>query len=73
MIPNGELPGYNGGIEFTNGRADASGSTAYSPRRIRISEDGRIFVTSLNTDGNYLWEAFENLSLYIISEACPLK
>ena len=56
LIPNGELPGYNGGIEFTNGRADASGSTAYSPRRIRISEDGRIFVTSLNTDGNYLWE-----------------
>ena len=56
LIPNGELPGYNGGIEFTNGRADAPGSTAYSPRRIRISEDGRIFVTSLNTDGNYLWE-----------------
>ena len=48
--------GYNGGIEFTNGRYDASGSTAYAPRRIRISEDGRIFVTSLNTDGNYLWE-----------------
>ncbi len=56
LIPNGELPGYNGGIEFTTGRFDAAGSTAYSPRRIRISEDGRIFVTSLNTDGNYLWE-----------------
>ena len=56
LIPNGELPGYNGGVEFTTGRADAPGSTAYSPRRIRISEDGRIFVTSLNTDGNYLWE-----------------
>ena len=55
LIPNGELPGYNGGIEFTEGRADGAG-TAYSPRRIRISEDGRIFVTSLNTDGNYLWE-----------------
>ena len=55
LIPNGELPGYNGGIEFTTGRADGAG-TAYSPRRIRISEDGRIFVTSLNTDGNYLWE-----------------
>lgn len=46
---------YNGGITFTNTRADGTG-TAYSPRRIRISEDGRIFVTSLNTDGNYLWE-----------------
>ena len=55
LIPNGELPGYNGGIEFTNTRADGTG-TAYAPRRIRISEDGRIFVTSLNTDGNYLWE-----------------
>ena len=55
LIPNGELPGYNGGVEFTTGRADGAG-TAYAPRRIRISEDGRIFVTSLNTDGNYLWE-----------------
>ena len=59
LIPNGELPGYNGGNEFTNNRADDptnSKATAYAPRRIRISEDGRIFVTSLNTDGNYLWE-----------------
>ena len=55
LIPNGDKPGYNGGIEFTTTRADGTG-TAYSPRRIRISEDGRIFVTSLNTDGNYLWE-----------------
>ena len=55
LIPNGDQPGYNGGIEFTTGRADGAG-TAYAPRRIRISEDGRIFVTSLNTDGNYLWE-----------------
>ena len=55
-IVNGDKPGFNGGIEFTTGRADAAGSTAYAPRRIRISEDGRIFVTSLNTDGNYLWE-----------------
>ena len=46
---------YNGGIEFTTTRADGTG-TAYAPRRIRISNDGRIFVTSLNTDGNYLWE-----------------
>ena len=46
---------YNGGNEFTTTRADGTG-TAYAPRRIRISEDGRIFVTSLNTDGNYLWE-----------------
>ena len=55
-IKNGDKPGFNGGIAFTNGRYDAAGSTAYAPRRIRISEDGRIFVTSLNTDGTYLWE-----------------
>ena len=48
--------GYNGGIEFTTTRADNESATAYSPRRIRISDDGRIFVTSLNTDGTYLWE-----------------
>ena len=61
-MPNGSNPGYNGGIEFTDKRADVPDSItsgtrwAYSPNRIRISEDGRIFVTSLNTDGNYLWE-----------------
>ena len=55
LVANGEKPGYNGGNEFTTTRADGTG-TAYAPRRIRISEDGRIFVTSLNTDGNYLWE-----------------
>ena len=55
LVANGEKPGYNGGNVFTNTRADGTG-TAYAPRRIRISEDGRIFVTSLNTDGNYLWE-----------------
>ena len=55
LIANGDKPGYNGGIEFTTTRADGTG-TAYAPRRVRISEDGRIFVTSLNTDGNYLWE-----------------
>ena len=60
LIPNGELPGYKGGNEFTTGRYDAAGSTAYAPRRIRISKDGRIFVTSLNTDGNYLWEVNPN-------------
>ena len=55
LIKNGDKPGFNGGNEFTTTRADGTG-TAYAPRRIRISEDGRIFVTSLNTDGNYLWE-----------------
>jgi hypothetical protein len=55
-IPNGDKPGYNGGITFTNLRPDNNSSTAYAPRRVRISEDGRIFVSSLNTDGHVLWE-----------------
>ena len=54
--PNGSKPGYNGGITFTTGRADDASLTAYAPRRVRISEDGRIFVSSLNTDGHVLWE-----------------
>lgn len=55
QIKNGDKAGFNGGIEFANSRPGTT-STAYCPRRIRISEDGRIFVTSLNTDGTYLWE-----------------
>ena len=55
-ITNGSKPGYNGGITFTNLRPDDNSSTAYAPRRVRISEDGRIFVSSLNTDGHVLWE-----------------
>lgn len=47
---------FNGGNTFTNARADNSGAKAYAPRRIRISDDGRIFVTSLNTNGDVLWE-----------------
>lgn len=54
--PNGSKPGYNGGITFTNLRPDDNSSTAYAPRRVRISEEGRIFVSSLNTDGHVLWE-----------------
>ena len=54
-IKNGDKPGFKGGNEFTN-TMPGSTSTAYAPRRIRISEDGRIFVTSLNQDGTYLWE-----------------
>lgn len=60
LVPNGSQPGYNGGVEFTTTRADDGSSTAYAPYRIRISEDGHIFVTSLNTDGNYLWKVNPN-------------
>ena len=58
-VKNGSNPGFNGGITFTNNRADAA-TTAYSPRRVRISDDGRIFVTGQNTDGKVLWEVNPN-------------
>lgn len=58
-VKNGANPGFNGGITFTNNRADKA-TTAYSPCRIRISDDGRIFVTGQNTDGKVLWEVNPN-------------
>ena len=62
-IKNGSTYGFNGGNNFTTTRFDNDKYTAYSPRRIRFSDDGRIFVTSLNTDGTYLWEVNpENLN-----------
>lgn len=53
---NGSTYGFNGGNTFTKGRADNSNESAYAPRRIRIADDGRIFVTSMNTNGDVLWE-----------------
>ncbi len=52
-ITNGDQPGFNGGNEFVETN---STGTSYAPRRIRISDDGRIFVTSLDVNGTYLWE-----------------
>ncbi|MBR5828310.1 MAG: beta-propeller fold lactonase family protein, partial [Paludibacteraceae bacterium] len=48
LIPNGDKPGYNAGKAFTN--------NDHSPYRIRISEDGRIFVTAHDQAGEFLWE-----------------
>ena len=56
LAANGTDPGYNGGNTFTEKRADNNGADAYAPYRVRISDDGRIFVTSLNTNGDVLWE-----------------
>ena len=50
LIPNGDQPGYNGGKTFSTVKHD------YAPRRIRISEDGRIFATAQDGSGEYLWE-----------------
>ena len=52
-IANGDQAGFNGGNEFVETN---STGTSYAPRRIRISDDGRIFVTSLDVNGTYLWE-----------------
>ena len=58
-IANGDKPGFNGGNDFMThrpGMTATNASRAYAPRRVRISDDGRIFVTSLNTNGDVLWE-----------------
>ena len=52
LIPNGEKPGYNGGKTFSN--------DDHSPYRIRISDEGRIFVTAHDHAGQFLWEVNPN-------------
>lgn len=59
-IMNENKNGFDGGVQFTKERADDSTKSAYAPRRIRISKDGRIFATSLNTNGKVLWEINKN-------------
>lgn len=48
--------GYNGGVN-SDRTAFGSTSKAHTPWRVRVSDDGRIFVTSCSTDGQVLWEA----------------
>ena len=51
--------GYNGGTGgVSKNPADfTSGKEAFSPYRVRVSDDGRIFVSSLtHDDGRVLWE-----------------
>lgn len=50
-IKNGTESGFNGGNTFTH-----VDDKHYPVRRVRISEDGRIFVTGQDNSGNYLWE-----------------
>ena len=50
LMPNGELPGYNGGKTFS------TATNMFAPRRIRFSKDGRIFATAQDGSGEYLWE-----------------
>ena len=51
---------YNGGNTFATYRLDKTSSKALAPHRIRIADDGRIFVTSFNGGaswgGKIMWE-----------------
>ena len=53
--------GYNGTVVSNTIQyfhpTDKSQYKAYSPYRVRVSDDGRIFITSLSPDGHVLWEA----------------
>ena len=50
--------GYNGGrVQQTRDYFNGSSSGGYSPYRVRVSDDGRIFISSMTTDGEVLWEA----------------
>ena len=52
-----ERYGYNGGKGRNDPTAFAGGCPAFSPYRVRVSDDGRIFITQLTTDGEILLEA----------------
>ena len=47
--------GYNGGV--SSDRTAFGTAKAHVPWRVRVSDDGRIFITSQSTDGQVLWEA----------------
>ena len=50
--------GYNGGrVKQTRQYFDGTSRGGFSPYRVRVSDDGRIFITSMTPDGNVLWEA----------------
>lgn len=56
--------GYNGGFVNVDksGKEDRStpafgGNSGYRAYRVRVSDDGRIFITAFSTNGHVLWEA----------------
>lgn len=52
-----ERYGYNGGNNRNDPVSFGGGYSAYSPYRVRVSKDGRIFITMLTIDGEVLYEA----------------
>ena len=50
--------GYNGGrVKQTRQYFNGTSSSGFSPYRVRVSDDGRIFISSMTIDGEVLWEA----------------
>ena len=50
--------GYNGGrVSQTRQFFNGSSSGGFAPYRVRVSDDGRIFISSMTPDGEVLWEA----------------
>ena len=50
--------GYNGGrVKQERQYFNGDESSCFSPYRVRVSDDGRIFISSMNIDGEVLWEA----------------
>lgn len=50
--------GYNGGrVKPTRQYFNETSSSGFSPYRVRVSDDGRIFISSMTPDGEVLWEA----------------
>lgn len=47
---------FKGGQTFPNKFEDGAGSTSYDPRKVRISEDGRVLLSGQNDKGVALWE-----------------
>ena len=51
---------HNGGLNFTR----ILKSNGYQPYRVKISEDGRIFVSSLDLNGVAVWEVSKDLQTW---------
>lgn len=56
--PSGEN-GFDGGVNFSNLTYSIGSKTAYTPRRVRITKDGRIFISTqilVGSNNTVLWE-----------------
>ena len=61
-LPSGTRYGYNGSKDLnkpyiTDSDITVGGKTGFAAYRVRVSDDGRIFITAQRADGYVLWEA----------------